>query len=54
MIMLPCPCCGKPLDEFQARTDGEGPGQAVRVLVYVHDDHTRCQIRVRLRVLTTA
>lgn len=54
MITLPCPCCGKPLDEFQSRTDNGGPGNAVRVLIYVHDDHTRCQIRVPLRPVPTA
>ena len=46
MVTLPCPCCGKPLDEFESRTDDGEPGNAVRVLIYVHDDHSRCQIRV--------
>jgi hypothetical protein len=46
VIALPCPCCGKPLDEFESRTDEHTAAGAVRVLIYVHDDHSRCQIRV--------
>jgi hypothetical protein len=45
--VLPCPFCGKPLDEFDARNEPEPEGD-VRVLTYVHADNSRCQIRVPL------
>lgn len=47
MSALPCPHCGKPVDDFHARTE-DPPGGPERVLVFVHADMTRCQIRVGL------
>ena len=45
MHRVPCPSCHQPLEEFRSHTEASD-GQSERILVYVHQDQTCCQIRV--------